>query len=83
MDKSDEKLSNEQLEDNVYQIHKLINEMYRRLKILDDVSMTLEKYPDIIDDKKALDDIRSIMKRTLEARAYARTLSSKEDQKDE
>lgn len=96
MDKSDAKRIKEQIEEYVKQttgyidlteeymtrIGELMGETYRRLKIFDDVAVTLEKYPDTIDDKKALDDIRSIMKRTLEARAYARTLSSKEDQKD-
>lgn len=97
MDKSDAKRVKEQIEEYVKQTTeyidlseeyvtrtgKLMGEIFRRLKILDDVAVTLEKYPDTIDDKKALDDIRSIMKRTLEARIYARALSSKEDQKDE
>ncbi len=97
MDKSDAKRIVEQIEEYVKQTTgyidlteeyvartgELMGEIFRRLKIIDDVAMTLEKYPDIIDDKKALDDIRSIMKRTLEARSYAKTLSSKEDRKDE
>ncbi len=63
-------------EPDLLEIEELMGEIQRRLKILDSVAVILEKYPDS-GDKWILDEIRSTMKRYLDARAISKLTGEK------